>query len=65
MTQETFDRAVIGALVTFAVSVGCLSLVGVLLAVLQLLAADTAQALAAAAPAGVGLTIAISRKGGK
>lgn len=62
MTQETFDRSVTGALIAFAVSVGCLSLVGVLLAVLQL-AADTAQALAAAAPAGVGLTIAIRRKG--
>lgn len=64
MTQETFDRAVIGALVTFAVSVGCLSLVGVLLAVLQL-AADTAQALAAAAPAGVGVSLAIGRRKGK
>jgi len=61
MTQETCDRAVIGALIVFAASVGALALVGVLLAVLQL-AAQTAAAVAAAAPAGVGLTIAI-RKG--
>lgn len=62
MTQETFDRAVLGGLITFAASVGCLALVGVLLAVLQL-AAQTATAVAAAAPAGVGVTIAIRRKG--
>lgn len=61
-THYSWERATVTALVVFAASVGCLSLVGVLLAVLQL-AADTATALAAAAPAGVGLTIAIGRKG--
>ncbi len=63
-TQESVERATVGALVVFAASVGCLSLVGVLLAVLQL-AADTAQALAAAAPAGVGVSLAIGRRKGK
>jgi hypothetical protein len=62
MTQNGFERATIGALIAFATSVGCLALVGVILAVLQL-AADTAAALAAAAPAGVGVSLAIRRKG--
>ncbi|MEV5322432.1 hypothetical protein AB0K92_33190 [Streptomyces sp. NPDC052687] len=62
MTQQAFERAVTGALVTFAVSVGCLGLLGMLLAVLRL-AADTATAVAAAAPAGVGVSLAIRRKG--
>ncbi len=64
MTQDGFERATVGALIVFAASVGLLSLVGVLLAVLQL-AADTATALAAAAPAGVGVTLAIGRRKGK
>jgi hypothetical protein len=64
MTQDTYERAVVGGLVLFAVSVGCLSLVGVILAVLQL-AADTAAALAAAAPAGVGVSLALGRRKGK
>ena len=62
MTQETWDRVLIGGLIAFAVSAGLLGLVGVLLAVLKL-AAETAAAIGAAAPAGIGLTIALRRKG--
>ncbi|MGW0545404.1 hypothetical protein ACWD0D_34695 [Streptomyces griseoincarnatus] len=60
--QDSFDRAAVTGLLAFAASVGLFSLAGLLLLVLQL-AAETAQAVAAAAPAGIGLTIALRRKG--
>jgi Na+/melibiose symporter-like transporter len=63
VTQDQFDRAAITGLTVFAASVGVLSVAGLLLLLAQLVA-DTAQAVAAAAPAGVGVTIAI-RKGSK
>ncbi|MFE2210322.1 hypothetical protein [Streptomyces rubiginosohelvolus] len=62
VTQDGVDRALIGSLAIFAASVGLFTLAGLLLLVLQL-AAETAQAVAAAAPAGIGLTIALRRKG--
>ncbi|MFJ9096880.1 hypothetical protein ACIRIR_35985 [Streptomyces globisporus] len=62
VTQEGVDRALIASLAVFAMSVGLFTLAGLLLLVLQL-AAETAQAVAAAAPAGIGLTIALRRKG--
>ncbi|MEV4993186.1 hypothetical protein [Streptomyces niveus] len=61
VTQNGFDRAVLTGLIVFATSVGVLSLVGLLLLLAQL-AADTATALAAAGPAGIGLRLAL-RKG--
>jgi hypothetical protein len=63
MTQQTFERAAIGALIAFAVSVGALGLAGILLSLLQV-AAEAATAVAAAVPAGIGISIAI-RRGGK
>ncbi|MET9929402.1 MULTISPECIES: hypothetical protein [Streptomyces] len=62
MSQDTVDRALITGLAAFAASVGLLSLAGLLLLLVQL-AAETAQAVAAAAPVGIGLTIALRRKG--
>lgn len=62
MTQDGFDRAALGGLLAFTASVGLLSLAGLILLLMQL-AAETAQAVAAAAPAGIGLTIALRRKG--
>ncbi|MGW3304835.1 hypothetical protein [Streptomyces rubiginosohelvolus] len=62
VTQDGVDRALITGLAMFAASVGLFTLAGLLLLVLQL-AAETAQAVAAAAPAGIGLTIALRRKG--
>lgn len=58
----SLETALVTGLLVFAGAVGMLALVGVLLAVLQL-AADTAAALGAAAPAGVGVTLALRRKG--
>ncbi|MEU2476088.1 hypothetical protein ABZ601_34165 [Streptomyces sp. NPDC012842] len=63
VTQDGFERAAVTGLVVFTASVGVLSLVGLLLLLAQLVA-DTAAAIAAAGPAGIGLTIAL-RKGGK
>ncbi|MGO4417244.1 hypothetical protein AB4Z54_00310 [Streptomyces sp. MCAF7] len=65
MTQDSFERATVGGLIAFAASVGLLGLVGMVLALMQL-AAETAQVLKAAGPAGLGIGITISlRKGGK
>lgn len=65
MTQDSFERAAVGGMLAFPVSVGLLGVVGMVLALLQL-AHDTAQALTAAGPAGLGIGITISlRKGGK
>lgn len=61
-TQDGFEKASIGALIVFATSVGVLSLVGLLLLLAQL-AADTATALAAAGPAGIGISLALRKKG--
>ncbi|MFC8894452.1 MULTISPECIES: hypothetical protein [Streptomyces] len=63
VTQDGFERAAVTGLLVFATSVGVLSVVGLLLLLAQLVA-DTAAAIAAAGPAGIGLTIAL-RKGGK
>ena len=63
VTQDDVDRALITGLFVFSASVGVLSVVGLLLLLAQLVA-DTAAAIAAAGPAGIGLTIAL-RKGGK
>lgn len=63
-TQDTVDRALITGLAMFAASVGLFSLAGLLLLLVQL-AAETAQAVAAAAPAGIGLTIAVRARKGK
>ena len=61
VTQDGVDRALITGLFVFSASVGVLSVVGLLLLLAQLVA-DTAAAIAAAGPAGIGLTIAL-RKG--
>ncbi|MEU5840155.1 hypothetical protein ABZ820_41850 [Streptomyces diacarni] len=62
-TQDSFERGVVGGLLVFAAGVGLLATVGVLL-VLAEQAARTAHALAAAGPAGLGVTVALRRKGG-
>lgn len=62
MSGDTFERVTVGALFVFATAVGVLCLVGVLLALLKL-AAETVTAIAAAGPAGIGLTLALRRKG--
>ncbi|MEE1774588.1 hypothetical protein PUR25_00480 [Streptomyces sp. JV181] len=62
VTQDDVDRALITGLFVFSASVGVLSVVGLLLLLAQLVA-DTAAAIAAAGPAGIGLTIALRRKG--
>ncbi|MFD6273845.1 MULTISPECIES: hypothetical protein [Actinomycetes] len=61
MTQDGFDRAVVGGLVAFAASVGVLATVGLLLLLAQLVA-QTVAAVAAAGPVGIGLSLAL-RKG--
>ncbi|MFE9335104.1 hypothetical protein [Streptomyces sp. NPDC006925] len=64
MSPETWERATIGGLVVFAASMGLLATVGMLL-ILAEQAAKTAHALAAAGPAGIGVTVALRRKGGR
>lgn len=61
VSQDQFDRAAIGGLLVFTASVGVLSVVGLLLLLAQLVT-ETAAAVAAVAPAGVGITLAV-RKG--
>jgi len=60
--QDGFERALTGGLLIFCASVGVLSVAGLVLILLQL-AAETAAALAAAGPAGIGITLALRRKG--
>ncbi|MFB6984242.1 hypothetical protein [Streptomyces scopuliridis] len=60
--QDQFEGVALTGLLVFAASVGLLTLAGIVLALMQL-AADTATAVAAATPAGVGVTIALRRKG--
>lgn len=61
LTQDGVDRSLIAGLVVFAAGVGLLTTVGLVLIVMRL-AADTATALAAAAPVGVAVTVSL-RKG--
>jgi len=63
MSQDEFDRTAMTGLLVFAASVGVLTLAGLVLALMQL-AATTATAVAAAGPAGIGITVSL-RKGGK
>jgi hypothetical protein len=60
-TQDDVDRGLVTGLVVFTASVGVLSLVGLLLLLAQLVA-DTAAAIVAAGPAGIGISLAL-RKG--
>ncbi|HBF84426.1 MAG TPA: hypothetical protein DD420_32205 [Streptomyces sp.] len=61
VSQDGMDQALHVGLLIFCASVGLLSVAGLLLLLAQL-AADTAQAIAAAGPAGIGITVAL-RKG--
>jgi heme A synthase len=60
MSQDEFERGALTGLLVFAAAVGTFALVGVLLVLMQL-AAETAAALAAAAPAGLGISLATIR----
>ena len=61
MTQQTWDRAVVTALLAFAVSVGSLTLAALLLALYQ--EAHAAAEALAASTGGASVTIALRRKG--
>ncbi|WP_432071338.1 hypothetical protein [Streptomyces sp. AA1529] len=64
MSPETWERVTMGGLLAFAASLGLLATVGMLL-ILAEQAARTAHALATAGPAGIGVTVALRRKGGR
>jgi hypothetical protein len=66
MTQETWDRAMVAAMITFALSVGAITLVALLLVLLRE-AEALAQAIATAGVGGTGLSLIkyLCRKGGK
>ena len=62
LSQETWERAAVAALLAFAGSVGAFALLALALNLAQL-AANTAAAIAAAGPGGIGITLALRKKG--
>jgi len=67
MTQESWDRAMVTGMITFAISVGATTLAALLLVLLKE-AEAVAQAIATASIGGTGLSVAARlcrRKGGK
>jgi hypothetical protein len=64
MSDDRFEKFCICALVVFAGTAGVIALTAMLLSTLHI-AVDTADALAAATPGGIGITIAIRKGTGK